>query len=89
MKTRRSPANNLLGLALLLVVVLTGCAKDELVAPAPANGNAKSLNVPMVTDEPANGGTAPGSVKGDGDDPISDDGDDVGDGERNKKKKPN
>jgi len=89
MTTLRTSLNSLLGIAMLVMVVLSSCAKDELVAPASTPGVSKSLTVPTVTDGQANGPSDPGS-RGDTDGgSISDDGDDVGDGERHKKKKPN
>ncbi|MCC6939547.1 MAG: hypothetical protein IT226_15120 [Flavobacteriales bacterium] len=73
----------------VLVVLLAGCSKEECVAPSDrATEVAKSLHPVPSTGEPMNGVLQPGSVKDGGNSSISDDGDDVGDGERNKKKKP-
>ena len=91
MKTLRTTSISLAGFAVLLVFVLSGCTKDEndLVAPAQPNGIAKGLGITIVSDGTANGATDPNTRDIDDGDTISDDGDDVGDGERNKKKKPN
>lgn len=89
MTTLRTSLNNLLGIALLVMVVLSSCAKDELVAPASTVGVTKGLTVPTVTGGSANGASDSGSRDDNDGGAISDDGDDVGDGERNKKKKPN
>ena len=72
----------------VLAVLLVGCSKDECVAPSNhADGVAKGIHVTAVTDQPSNGGLQDSGKDGE-DSSISDDGDDVGDGERNKKKKP-
>ncbi len=80
--------SRLLGAALLAVLLLTGCAKDELLAPArmdDGSGKVRVITVPL--DDAGQDAAKPGST-GDNSS-ISDDGDDVGDGERNRKKKPN
>lgn len=89
MQALKAPLKSWIGMAVLLVVMLSGCGKDEVVAPATAPGVTKSIGSPTVTDDPANSGGQPNFRGGSGNESISDDGDDVGDGERNKKKKPN
>ena len=74
------------------VLLLAGCAKEEGFAPCQrdqahaAPGGAKSLapegNQEALQRKPADAVGTPDGFR------ISDDGDDVGDGERNRKKKP-
>jgi len=79
-------------LAILMAVFLIACGKEPLDAPkaADAAGVAKSIptmaNVGGTNEE---GAGNPKDVTDGNGDTISDDGDDVGDGERNRKKKPN
>ena len=89
MTTLRTSLSSLLGITLLVMVVLSSCAKEEIVEPASSVGIAKGLTVPTVTHGSANGASESGSRDDNDGGAISDDGDDVGDGERNKKKKPN
>lgn len=78
-----------LGIAFLMALLFISCAKEPLDAPAGYTGDlSKDLSTPPTVDDPANGGTVGNGRDGDTGS-ISDDGDDVGDGERNKKKKPN
>ena len=76
----------LLALALLMVA----CGKEPLDPPADrSHGMTKGIPTVLNQDAPAqDSGNPKGSMDGNGD-TISDDGDDVGDGERNRKKKPN
>jgi hypothetical protein len=79
-------------LLLAVVLLLAACGKDEVVAPSSTTTvRAKNLPGGQVLDGSGtqNGVDAPDPKSGNdgvGDD-ISDDGDDVGDGERKKKKK--
>jgi hypothetical protein len=78
------------GLVAAALLILAGCGKDELVAPGGAEQDVKvtrgSMDGSQSEKPPTNG---PGPIVGDdGGAGISDDGDDVGDGERNRKKKP-
>jgi hypothetical protein len=69
--------------------LLASCAKEELVPPAAADQGMGKLRVTsMPMDEVQQGAPKPGSTAGEGGS-ISDDGDDAGHGERNRKKKPN
>lgn len=80
-------SRHLIGLMLVSAILLAGCAKDEVTAPGPdAFGNAKRHNVIVPMDDGDQDSAKPNST-GDNSS-ISDDGDDVGDGERNRKKKP-
>lgn len=79
-------------MAILAMLAVTGCAKDDGFAPCQHEeenvGNAKSSVGAAIDLNDAAG--KPGQLRGtSGGSSISDDGDDVGDGERNKKKKPN
>ncbi len=78
--------------ALLLVALLmVSCAKEPLDAPADCAmaGTTKGLPTMVNMDDTSNGATNGSDRNMDDGDTISDDGDDVGDGERNKKKKSN
>lgn len=76
-----------LGAALFAVVLLTGCSKEELVAPTIQEDGVNKVRVITVPmDDTRQDAFKPGSTGEDTS--ISDDGDDVGDGERNRKKKP-
>jgi hypothetical protein len=80
-------------MALLVVMALSGCSKEEGFAPCAKNsdesvGNEKRGSVGNEIDF-NDARSKPGSTRGTSDgSSISDDGDDVGDGERNRKKKP-
>lgn len=76
-----------IGLIASMILLLTSCAKEELVAPAGAPVAGKSLSTTLQSGSTENGSTDVRDSAGDGG-WISDDGDDVGDGERNRKKKP-
>lgn len=73
-----------------LALLMVACGKEPLDPPAECtHGVAKGVPTVLNQDAPAqDSGNPKGSVDGNGD-TISDDGDDVGDGERNRKKKPN
>ncbi|MBK6829915.1 MAG: hypothetical protein IPG92_03830 [Flavobacteriales bacterium] len=73
-----------------LLLIMAGCAKEPLDRPSEcATGVAKGVPTVLSMDAPTeNSGDPKGDADGNGD-TISDDGDDVGDGERNRKKKPN
>ncbi|MBK9175190.1 MAG: hypothetical protein IPM46_02400 [Flavobacteriales bacterium] len=79
---------HLIGLMLMSAFLLVGCSKDEVIAPGPDSvGTIKRQNVIMPMNESEEDSAKPNSTSDDSS--ISDDGDDVGDGERNRKKKPN
>jgi hypothetical protein len=92
MKVPASQPKLSFAMAILVVMALTGCAKEDGFAPCQhdqeqdggaKNGGGTDLEFNEVGGKPGHlRGTGAGSS-------ISDDGDDVGDGERNKKKKPN
>lgn len=81
-----------LSLAAALVLLLSGCAKEDGFAPcndraSDASGDAKSMPMgSMVGSDQLNGKPTMGGGRDTGSS-ISDDGDDVGDGERSRKKK--
>lgn len=78
---------HLIGLLLMGAFLLAGCSKDEVIAPGPdAVGTMKRMNAIVPVDETNQESAKPDSAADDSS--ISDDGDDVGDGERNRKKKP-
>lgn len=83
--------NRSAAMLVLVVVLLASCAKDEVVAPSSPNGSNKSLGTTLQSGESQEGSTGVNNGRDSGSDGgwISDDGDDVGDGERNRKKKPN
>ncbi len=73
---------------LLLAVLLVACGKEQLDPPAEqALGGQKSIPTVLNTEDPSNSVGDPKDGDGGGG-TISDDGDDVGDGERNRKKRP-
>lgn len=90
MKLRHLSLNLFAIVALVVSMALTGCSKDDGFAPCQKqeenNGNAKMMGGASVEFRDEQGRNGRGT---DGDSSISDDGDDVGDGERNRKKKPN
>lgn len=67
----------------LLVLLSTGCAKEEVVQPASVD------TAPMMQRRSANGQGTVGPIPGQGGNvsPISDDGDDLGDRERSNRPK--
>lgn len=74
--------------AVCLLVALSSCSKEELITPTSDESGISKVRVMTVPmDDAQNSSAKPGSTSGDTS--ISDDGDDVGDGERNRKKKPN
>ena len=87
------PASHILRLASCLFAVaflVVSCSKEEMEGPRCGDevGVAKNGSI-LVVDPTMNGGAdRDNRAKSDGDS-ISDDGDDVGDGERTRKKKPN
>lgn len=85
----RNP-NNFTGVLLALALLMVSCAKEPLDAPLQATAlGPKSMSPTILSGADAQNGTTDNDSKRDTDtDTISDDGDDVGDGERNKKKKP-
>ncbi|MFZ1693977.1 MAG: hypothetical protein WAT74_12325 [Flavobacteriales bacterium] len=91
MKLQHLPLNLFAMVALVVSMALTGCSKDDGFAPCQHqeenNGNAKMMGGNATEYRDAQGRN--GTRGTDGDSSISDDGDDVGDGERNRKKKPN
>jgi hypothetical protein len=81
-------------LTLMVMLTLGGCAKEEGFAPCSKQGqenlgDAKSGDANGTLLEFEDGRSKPRTTRGTSDgSSISDDGDDVGDGERNRKKKP-
>lgn len=90
MKLLSAISNRFSAMLILAALLLASCAKDEVIAPVGAAGTAKSLGTTLQSGatQEGNGGVSGRDTNGDGG-WISDDGDDVGDGERNRKKKPN
>jgi hypothetical protein len=85
MKRHASILSQLMAACLLLA--LSSCSKEELLAPTSDEhgiGKVRVTTVPMDDTQQDSSKPAPSA----GDTSISDDGDDVGDGERNRKKKP-
>lgn len=75
---------------IIAVLSLAACAKEPLDGPAgQVAGSAKSMTTQATVDDPDNGDGGDEAGKDGDTGTISDDGDDVGDGERSKKKKPN
>ena len=74
-----------------LVLLLVACAKEEVDKPCERTDSvAKGSPTVLNMDAPAdNSGDPKGDLDEGNGDTISDDGDDVGDGERNRKKRPN
>lgn len=68
----------------LLMLVATGCSKEEVMAPGAAPQVSKSLKPAQGSGD--QGGTT--VTSGNGASPITDDGDDLGDKERSNKPKP-
>lgn len=91
MKLAHAIFNRSAAVLVLVVVLLASCAKEEVVAPASPAGTNKSLGTTLQGGENQEGSTGVANGRDTGSDGgwISDDGDDVGDGERNRKKKPN
>lgn len=88
-----SGRSSMVGTLLVAALFLVACGKEPLDPPAEQVilGTAKSMPVVNNVDGSANDNSSAsprGSVDGNND-PISDDGDDVGDGERNRKRRPN
>jgi hypothetical protein len=85
---RRIPSY-LLTLALLAFMAV-GCAKEEAIGPCHADESGTTKSKGGITSEtdPSNSGQGSGRKTDKDGASISDDGDDVGDGERNRKKKP-
>ena len=83
-------SHNFKGFLLALALLMVSCAKEPLDAPiqaAPLESKGMSPTVLSGTDT-QNGSTDNDGKRDTDTDTISDDGDDVGDGERNKKKRP-
>lgn len=78
------------GFILALALLMVSCAKEPLDAPMQAAAlESKSISPTILSGTDTQNGSTDNDGKRDTDtDTISDDGDDVGDGERNKKKKP-
>lgn len=74
----------------LLAIIAVGCAKDEAIGPCHANEGGTTKSKVGITSETDPSNSGQGSARKTDKDgaSISDDGDDVGDGERNRKKKP-
>jgi len=70
----------------LLMLVATGCSKEEVVAPNAVPQVSKALK-PVQGSSDQGGTTVTPGTKGSGVSPITDDGDDLGDKERSSKPK--
>ncbi|MBK8498395.1 MAG: hypothetical protein IPL52_06145 [Flavobacteriales bacterium] len=83
-------SHNFKGLLLALALLMVSCAKEPLDAPMQAAAlESKGMSATILSGtDTENGGTDNDGKRDTDTDTISDDGDDVGDGERNKKKKP-
>lgn len=92
MKSAASTLFHKWSFALLAVALLVACGKEPLDGPAQVDAAGIAKGLPTVSDMSGTDEDCTGNPKevtdGNGD-TISDDGDDVGDGERNRKKKPN
>lgn len=90
MKLLSAISSRFSAMLILAALLLASCAKDEVVAPVGVTGTTKSLGTTLQSGENQedSGSVSGRDTNGDGG-WISDDGDDVGDGERNRKKKPN
>lgn len=90
MRLLRTILHRFAAAALIAALALAGCSKDDAVAPCGKEdreaGDAKLLTGTSV-ETPQHVGSARKPVKDAEPVGISDDGDDVGDGERNKKTK--
>lgn len=71
----------------LLMLVVAGCSKEEVVAPGAAPQVSKALK-PAQGSSDQGGTTVTPDNTGNGVSPITDDGDDLGDKERSNKPKP-
>ncbi|MEO5584299.1 MAG: hypothetical protein ABIQ75_02500 [Flavobacteriales bacterium] len=71
----------------LLMLVATGCSKEEVVAPNGAPLISRSLKPVQASNGQGGTSVTPGDT-GNGVAPITDDGDDLGDKERSSKPKP-
>lgn len=78
------------GFILALALLMVSCAKEPLDPPMQAAAlDPKGMSPTILSGtDTQNGGTDNDGKRDTDTDTISDDGDDVGDGERNKKKKP-
>lgn len=94
MHVTSSPNRLLAFMALVAVMALSSCSKEEGFAPCAKQneenlGDAKSGDANGTMMDVDDARNKPGHTRGTSDgSSISDDGDDVGDGERNRKKKP-
>ncbi len=70
----------------LLMLVATGCSKEEVVAPTTAPQVSKSMKPVQGSSDQGGTTITPGNTDN-SKDPISDDGDDLGDKERSSKPK--
>ncbi len=89
-KNSTSLSASLAPLFVVLMLVLASCGKDPLVIPCSGTDTSaeKALSNPDLTGDPSNGNTRDNSGGvGGGEDGIGDDGDDISDTERNRKKR--
>ncbi|MEO8589543.1 MAG: hypothetical protein ABI432_09255 [Flavobacteriales bacterium] len=87
MKKSFLPKTDLMAVLVVAVMLLASCAKEPLIAPANVVGGEKDLTLnPSSGDASGENQTGSGKLTADPGTGISDDGDDLSDKERNKKK---